>query len=548
MSEKSSNFAKNFRYTHMKRHITSLCALFIVLFACAQTHVSFDNIRHWTANELRPYVGQTVIFDQPVYTCNNYRGTITASMHRVMSPTNQAAPLSAEYNTLLTVNNGSTFNITGLSSDRMGQTIYGLKAKINSTSSVSVVSYDSIWGTREDMNQLPPLAYVDSLGNITQPNLVVCAANLEYYLTEQFRANKSTAGPANDAAHQKQRTKVSAALAKIQADIYGLVEVQQGQGAIAEIAADLTTLTGRRYNYINDGGYANGTYTKSGYVYCADVVQPYGRMINNDEGVRNRKKFQAFDHIASGERFIYSINHFKAKSGSGSGANADQGDGQGIFNADRIIEAKSVIQTYNQNKGQLGDNDLLIMGDLNAYAMEDPIMELRNAGMTDLHRYFHADSSYSYTYHGTAGYLDHALCNSTMLPQITGMAAYHLNSDENDDYTYDGSRSETSIFRYSDHDPILVGLHLGANLPPKQSTSIEDISISYVTIEFPDHQPLIKKADNGYFSIVATDGRVFTSGKITSDEYTVDAILPQGFYIIHVYANGGFKSNKYFVP
>lgn len=532
----------------MKRSIMSLCALFIVFLACAQTHISFDDVQHWTANQLRPYVGQTVIFDQPVYTCNNYRSNITASMHRVMSPTNQAAPLSQEYNTLLTVNNAATFTINGLQSDRMGQTIYGLKAKINSTSSVTVVSYDSIWGTREDMAQLPSLAYVDSLGNVTQPDIVVCAANLEYYLTEQFRANNSTAGPANDADHQKQRKKVSAALAKIKADIYGLVEVQQGQGAIAEIAADLTALTGRNYTYINDGSYANGTYTKSGYVYCPDVVQPFGRMLDNNKGVYNRKKFQAFDHIASGERFIYTINHFKAKSGSGSGANADQGDGQGIYNADRIEEAKSVLQLYNQSKGQFGDNDLLIMGDLNAYAMEDPIMELRNGGMTDLHRYFHADSSYSYTYHGTAGYLDHALCNSTMLPQITGMAAYHLNSDENDDYTYNGSRSENTMFRYSDHDPVLVGIKLGANLPLKQTTDIEVISISNVTIDFPNHQPLIKKAENGHFSIVATDGRVFTSGNITSDEYTVDAVLPQGLYIIHIYANGGFKSIKYFVP
>ena len=96
------------------------------------------------------------------------------------------------------------------------------------------------------------------------------------------------------AEHQKQRAKVSAALAKINADIYGFVEIEQGQSALAEIASDLTKNTGRRFSYINDGGSASGSYTKAGYVYCSDKVQPYGNIRQNNEGVNNRKKTQAF--------------------------------------------------------------------------------------------------------------------------------------------------------------------------------------------------------------------------------------------------------------
>lgn len=526
----------------MKRLFVISNILIIALFACAQKHVSFKDVEHWTTSQLKQYVGQTIYFEQPVYTCNNYRGTITASMHRVMSPTNQALPLSAEYNTLVTVNNSSTFTLTGLNTgDRMGQVIYGMVGKINSTGSVAVESYDRVEGTRADMEAgLPNIDLVTEDGVVVKHDLLICAANLEYYLVENLGTGY---GPANASEHQKQRTKVLKALSKIRADIYGLVEIEQGQSALAEIAADLTRLTGRNYTYINDGGSASGSYTKSGYIYCSDVVRPYGKLINNNQGVNNRKKFQAFDVIASGERFIFTINHFKAKAGAANatGQDKDQGDGQGTYNYSRVQEAKSVLTKYNDIKSQL-DEDILIMGDLNAYAMEDPITELRNGGMTDLHRYFHADSSYSYTYHGQAGYLDHALCNSTLLSQVTGMAAYHVNSDESDDYTYDSSNDQT-MFRYSDHDPVLVGLKLGASFTTKQ----EDIPEDNVVVKFPNGQPVIMNADGGYFTITSTDGHQYTSGKIEGDEATVDATLPQGLYIMQVYANGHFTSVKYFV-
>jgi predicted extracellular nuclease len=98
---------------------------------------------------------------------------------------------------------------------------------------------------------------------------------------------------------------------------------------------------------------------------------------NDDAGAPKRKKTQAFMEIATGEKFLFSVNHFKAKSGKGSGANADQGDGQGSYNADRVKEAKSLLDNYTRDCVFYGDSDILVMGDLNAYAMEDPITVLR---------------------------------------------------------------------------------------------------------------------------------------------------------------------------
>ena len=506
--------------------LTFLLASF-VFFAGAQTHVSFSNLENWTCSELSQYVGQEVIFDQPIYICNNYRSTITASVHRQFSPTNQAEPATAAYNEIVNVNKSNTFTLTGLTGyHRMGETIHGLRARINSTSSVTCLSYDHIYGTRTDLEAGIPsvdLRLDAQADTFITHNLLVCAANLEYYLVEKFGTGSSTMGPADLTEHQKQRKKVNAALTKINADLYGLVEIQQGQNAISEIAEDLTNATGRQFEYITDGSSANGTYTKSGYVYCSDVLRPFGAIKENNQGVVQRKKLQAFEVIASGEKFIFSINHFKAKSSGGSGKDADQKDGQGGYNNTRTEEARSVLAAYSNNKTYYADDDILIMGDLNAYAKEDPITVFIQGGMTDLHRFFHADSSYSYTYHGQAGYLDHALCNSTLLPQVTGMAAYHINSDESDDYTYDKS-SDATMFRCSDHDPILVGLKLGSRI----STDLPPL------LSVKDGELLIQAPEGGQYTIHTVDGLLLASGYLNA--YTGPIPCPTtGMVIVKIY-------------
>ena len=58
-----------------------------------------------------------------------------------------------------------------------------------------------------------------------------------------------------------------------------------------------------------------------------------------------------------------------------------------------------------------GDPDLLIIGDLNSYRMEDPITTLEAAGYTDLIEQFVGADGYCYVFDGQLGYLDHALAN-----------------------------------------------------------------------------------------------------------------------------------------
>lgn len=441
----------------MKRFYTLSLIVLSALSMWAQDTIHIQDPATWSMNELKDYVGRTVVFDCPMIVSNNSSyggGGLTIGPRRTFSPTNQAYPRTSYYNDVIALNNTNQIKLSGASGyHRLGEKIYNLKARVNSVNSLDWVSGEWRGNTRDDMYNIN---WKQEVGDYS---VLVCTANLEYYLTVPNTDPSSTMGPHSASEHQAQRTKVSKGLAKIAADVYGFVEIEAGDSALAEIARDLTKNTGKKYAYIHDGTGINGTYTKSGFVYCTETIEPIAKIQNNGTVSNHRSQMQCFREIATGETFLMSENHFKAKSGSGSGLDANQGDGQGQYNYKRTQEAQSVVAQYKRFRGLIKEKDIIVMGDLNAYAMEDPITVFIDAGFTDLHRAFHADSSYSYVFGGQAGYLDHAIVNSTMLPQVTGMTGYHINSDESDDYTYDKS-SDRSMFRYSDHDPVVVGLRL----------------------------------------------------------------------------------------
>jgi predicted extracellular nuclease len=77
-----------------------------------------------------------------------------------------------------------------------------------------------------------------------------------------------------------------------------------------------------------------------------------------------------------------------------------------------------------------GDPDVLLIGDYNSYAMEDPITVITNAGFTNLIATFVGPGAYSYAFDGQWGYLDHAFASASLRPQVTGVGEYHINADE----------------------------------------------------------------------------------------------------------------------
>jgi|GEM_PF-1406510 hypothetical protein len=192
-----------------------------------------------------------------------------------------------------------------------------------------------------------------------------------------------------------------------------------------------------------------------------------------DTTARNRPSLaQAFEEVSTGAHFIVDVNHLKSK---GSACDVpDAMDGQGNCSIVRTNSAITLTNWLASDPTGTGDPDVLIIGDLNSYAMEDPIIAILNAGYENLIFQFGGLNAYSYVFDGQWGYLDHALSTTSLSSQVASVAEWHINSDEPSvlDYNteYKSAGQITSLyapdeFRIADHDPVLVDFNL-VNDPP----------------------------------------------------------------------------------
>jgi len=495
------------------------------------------------------YEGMLVEFDQVLYVTANSNlqasGQLSLNPIRKFNATNQCFPGSSEYSNMIAQNAKAQILLDdGITTSsytpivfadangtrRTGERVKGLRAVVDYASSNYVV-YPA---TAPIFYGNPRPTTLTQLGNY---NLKVCSFNLEYYLTTNYGQGY---GANNVTEAAKQHTKIVAALLAIDADIYGLIEIEQGQDALIKLVNALNSATvAGRYSYINDGGTIYGTYTKVGYIYRTDKVSPYLSLQSNNSPLPlNRKKAQAFTLKSNNQKFIFCLNHYKAKSGcsSATGADVDKGDGQSCYNATRVAESTSNLSFLTTCKTYYGDNDVLLMGDLNAYAKEDPITTLISNGFADMHRAFYADSAYSYMYNGEAGYLDHALATASLQSQITGVQVFHINSDEPAMFEYGGSAYQANMYRCSDHDPVVVGLNLGGVVNSNTNISIQNQEV-YPTEVYNEF--VVKNAENTVLEVYSLNGKMLIQQKVSDNQQQISlqGIVQKGIYVVKIYSD-----------
>ncbi|MEW6225218.1 MAG: ExeM/NucH family extracellular endonuclease [Chloroflexota bacterium] len=286
----------------------------------------------------------------------------------------------------------------------------------------------------------------------------------------------------------RQWPKTVAAILELDADVIGLNEIENdGYGpssAIADLVDRLNAATAPgTYAFIDADagtGQVNALGTdaiKVGMLYRPGAVTPVGQtatlatdaFVNGgDSGPRSRPSLaQAFEVNATGARFVVDANHLKSK---GSACDApDAGDGQGNCSAVRTNAAQALVDWLASDPTLTGDPDVLLVGDYNSYAMEDPIAAIEAGGFTNLVDDLLGDEAYSYVFDGQWAYLDYAFASQSLRSQVTGVADYHVNADEpsvldyQDDFKSAGqlvSLYAPDEFRMSDHDPVVVGLAL----------------------------------------------------------------------------------------
>jgi len=281
---------------------------------------------------------------------------------------------------------------------------------------------------------------------------------------------------------QRQRSKIIAALTQMNADVFGLMEIENdGTGpnsAIQDLVNGLNQVLGAgTYAFINDG--ANSQPNNTDLIHCAivykpAVLTPYGNvLLATVAGTFERPPLaQLFttNNTAVRDTFALVVNHLKSKA-SGSGANADQQDGQGASNLRRKNQAAALVQFINNVVRPAGTRYVVSVGDYNANYEEDPLDILRAAGFV----LGSPASSVSYVFNGLSGSLDHAVLS----PELVGHAAvekWHINAAEPEFLEYDVAGAATDItspFRSSDHDPVLIGLNFRSTVTATGKSAAE---------------------------------------------------------------------------
>jgi len=335
---------------------------------------------------------------------------------------------------------------------------------------------------------------------------------LNYFTTIDTTASNSTGpcGPGGTldcrgadsvAELNRQRARAALVICTLNADVYGFAELENTtpSASITDLLGAVNTLCGgtHPYAFVNTGGTLGTDAIRVQQIYRTGILSPVGAPLSDLDPIHSRPPTaQTFDVVdatnpAFGQRFTVIINHLKSKgSSAGLPGDADIGDGAGASNATRTAQASRLLTWITSTVlPAAGDPDVLLLGDFNSYAKEDPINTLIAGGYTDLEPFFQGANAYSYLFDGQLGHLDYGFASASLLPQVTGADAWHINADEADLLDYndevrdspgestfeekpDGSAlapprvvfQAGTPYRASDHDPVLVGLFAVADV------------------------------------------------------------------------------------
>ena len=286
----------------------------------------------------------------------------------------------------------------------------------------------------------------------------------------------------------RQREKIVAAVLALDAQIIGVVEIENNEAAsLRHLVDGLNERLGAKiYDFVHTGVLGSDV-IKVGFLFQLDFVSPVEDWAVLDSEVdlrlddtKNRPVLiQSFQEVKSGERITLALAHLKSK-GSDCEDDPDRGDGQGNCPETRRLATLALADLLAKDPTGSRDPDFLIIGDLNAYAREDAIAELEAAGYVNIVSHFIGRRAYSYVFDSQLGYLDHALASSSLASQVADVSIWHINADEinffdyNDEVLDEGEKPyerkssarplyEPNASRFSDHDPVIVDLWLGRN-------------------------------------------------------------------------------------
>ena len=304
-------------------------------------------------------------------------------------------------------------------------------------------------------------------------------------------------GASNSVEYGRQLDKIVSYLLGLDADVYGLMEIQNngfdtatdntphnGKSAIKSLVDALNAVAGA-------GTFAYITHANTGtdaimvaIIYKPAKLTPVGPAASPDPATYdafvgttygNRIPVaQTFASQADGEKFTVVVNHLKSKGSGTVLQGVDQGDGQGNSYLARERAVAQLKQWLSHHPTGDADADVLLVGDFNAYSAEKAVSDLLAGGFWKVSR------EPSYSFDGLWGSLDHIFASGALVSsgQIAGVYDWRINAEEPVVFDYNmefksvaqhESFYAADPYRASDHNPIVIGLNLGP-VPPERFT------------------------------------------------------------------------------
>ena len=381
-------------------------------------------------------------------------------------------------------------------------------------------------------NQADAQTFIHSNPRLPRPDvsgegLRIATFNVLNYFNSPFDGDSNPTGTNRGATtyaeFQLQGDKIAAAIVAMDADIIGLMEIENNgfgdSSAVAHLVDKVNALLpeSEQYTFVtspDNAGFIGSDAIANQVIYKPSMVtlDTY-RVIKMPEqhagqtGNENGDNYQrdaitpTFKVNGTEELVTVSVNHFKSK-GSTCWEDVAIQNGEDVGFQGSCEHLRVSAAQHLGNEMALIAGNKLIIGDLNAYGQEDPLLVLttmpENHSVMPARMTYIGDepmagsnpnaisdsfgfvnvisdqypAAYSYIYNDTVGTLDYILVDSTTASKVVDANVWNINASESKLFEYSSKYTGdltkyTDLFRSSDHEPAIVILDVlgDADLP-----------------------------------------------------------------------------------
>jgi hypothetical protein len=262
---------------------------------------------------------------------------------------------------------------------------------------------------------------------------------------------------------EAQSARIRAAMTVMQPDLLAVQELENdgfGPDSAARSLLGVLNDTGHDdWTFVEpETGRIGGDVITVGLFYRQQVLESIGpaSVLDGREFRRLSRQplAQLFRERRTGKTFLVAVNHLKSKNRCpDNGENADQEDGQGCWNSARVSAVRAQAPWLEELAAESGTDNIIILGDMNAWRNEDPIRQFKEFGYADLVEQLSGLPQYSFLYRGEFGTLDYVFTSPALAEHAKRAEIWHINAN-----WPQNMEQPQPWLRASDHDPVIVDL------------------------------------------------------------------------------------------